>query len=131
MVDFRMFTSKQTVTALLLIREWEKSQLPSPKSALGYELFLLIAHHTLAQSPLTLNQLFLSVDYTETAVRRQLGTLINQQWCELVVMDTDKRLKRVIAKKKMLDLKDKYGVLICDLLMDKISSHREYLSKKQ
>ena len=125
-----MFSSSQTVSNLLYIREWEKAQLPSPKSALAYELFLLVAHHTLSETPLTLDQLFLSMDYTETAIRRQLNTLIAGAWCELVAGNSDKRLKHVVATQKMIDLIDKYGLLFCDLLLQNISAHKKQLTKK-
>jgi hypothetical protein len=115
-------------SALLAVREWEKKNLPSSESILAFEIFILIAHHTVSEKPLTLHQLFYSVDFSETGVRKQLAKLIDGGWCCIVGGSQDKRLKHVVAEAKMLEVLDSYTLQICDLLVDKVTTHKEILT---
>ncbi len=107
-------SASQVTTALLGIREWERENLPSPQSSLAYEIFLFIAHYSLIDQPLTLKQLFLSLNYSETAIREQLSRLIDEGLCRIEGGIKDKRLKHIIACPSMLELIDKYAIQLAD-----------------
>ena len=109
--------SKSVVTSSLLeVRAWEKKNLPSPQSYLAYEIFLLVCHSTLEGQPFTLNQLFHTISYSETAIRRQLSTLIEDKWFVLIGGQNDKRLKLVVAEEKSLKLIEQYACVLANSL---------------
>jgi hypothetical protein len=120
-------SAAQVTSALLAVREWEKLNFPSSQSILAYEIFVLIVHHTVCEKPLTLHQLFYSVDYSETGIRKQLMTLIDDGWCCLVGGHQDKRLKHVVAKEKMIQVLDNYAIYLCDSLAEKVTAHKQAL----
>lgn len=120
----------QFTSALLAVREWEKQNLPSSQSILAFEIFILIAHHTVSEKPLTLHQLFYSVDFSETGIRKQLAKLIDDGWCCLVGGSHDKRLKHVVAEAKMLEALDSYTLQISDVLLDTVVVHKEKLTSE-
>lgn len=124
-----MFRSQAIVDTLLKFREWEKINLPSPKSILCYELFLLIVSNTLNTTPLTLYQLFLTVGYTQKAIQFQLNKLIKAEFCELVLDSKDKRFKKIIATKKMLDLAEQYSEIVSEVLISKLQTNLKIFKK--
>ncbi len=77
------------------------------------------------QQPLNLKQLFLSISYSETAIRLQLNNLIEQRYCSLVIDTNDKRLKHVVAGEKMIALIDQYAILVADSLAVKALKHKK------
>lgn len=117
----------QVTAALIAVRTWEKLNLPISQSTLAYEIFLLITYHTVCDRPLTLHQLFYSIDYSETGIRKQLAKLISDNWCSLVSGTSDKRLKHVVASEKMLRYLDLYAIEICDSLVSKVVLHKRVL----
>lgn len=85
------------------VRAWEKENLPSAdQSVLAFDIFILISYHTLRKQPLTLKQLFHSVNFSEAGVRKHLRRLLRDNWCALERAQHDKRLRYVIAQPKML-----------------------------
>jgi hypothetical protein len=93
---------------LIQLRAWEKSNLPIEQSALALDLFLVIVHNTLRDRPLTLKQLFNSVDFSEAGIRKHLKRLLAEGWCSLEGSAKDKRLRHVVAQAKMLAALDRY-----------------------
>ena len=110
--------------SLLAIKDWEKTNLPSTDSGLSHHIFLLIAHHSLSGNHLTLNQLYFSINYSVTGIRKQLFRLIKNEWCYLEASNIDKRVKFIVASEKMIllferdDLRLKIQRLILPLLDD-------------
>jgi hypothetical protein len=78
---------------LIQLMAWEKSNLPIEQSALALDLFLVIVHNTLRDRPLTLKQLFNSVDFSEAGIRKHLKRLLAEGWCSLEGSAKDKRLR--------------------------------------
>lgn len=68
----------------------------------------MIAHNTLRDQPLTLKQLFNSVDFSEAGIRKHLKRLLAEGWCSLEGSAKDKRLRHVVAQAKMLAALDRY-----------------------
>jgi predicted transcriptional regulator len=93
---------------LIQLMAWEKSNLPIEQSALALDLFLVIVHNTLRDRPLTLKQLFNSVDFSEAGIRKHLKRLLAEGWCSLEGSAKDKRLRHVVAQAKMLAALDRY-----------------------
>jgi len=110
--------------SLLAIKDWEKNNLPSTDSGLSHHIFLLIAHHSLSGNHLTLNQLYFSINYSVTGIRKQLFRLIKNEWCYLEASNIDKRVKFIVASEKMIllferdDLRLKIQRLVLPLLDD-------------
>jgi len=120
----RLHDSFYLTASLLVIKDWEKTNLPSSDSGLGHHIFLLIAHHSLSGSHLTLNQLYYSINYSVTGIRKQLFRLIKNKWCYLEASDFDKRVKFIVASEKMMllferdDLRLKVQRLVLPLFDD-------------
>ena len=120
----RFHESYFLTASLLAIKDWEKTNLPSTDSGLSHHIFLLIAHHSLSGTHLTLNQLYFSINYSVTGIRKQLFRLIENEWCYLKAGNIDKRVKFIIASEKMIllferdDLRMKIRRLVLPLLDD-------------
>jgi len=87
---------------LLKVREWEQANLPLVRSALAYDLIILIAHHTAAGAPLSLKHLFILLNYSEAGVRKHLRYLISNEWISFEGVSNDKRIRVVIANPKLI-----------------------------
>ena len=123
----QILRSQNVLETLIKFREWEKSKLPSPKSSLCYELFLIITFHSKNNTSITLYQLYLTLGYTQKAIQHQLKILIQDGWCELLKDPQDKRIKRAVASKKMLDLADQYTIFIYEVVIKNIQSELQRL----
>jgi len=86
----------------LLIRHWEKENLPNAHSSLSLVLFLVISYYTLIGKTLSLKNLFISIQFSEAGIRKQLVKLLADEWISIDGNMKDKRLKQVIAQPKML-----------------------------
>ena len=110
------YTKLQIITqALLTVRKWEQTNLPLVKSALAYDLIVLIAHHTVLGTPLSLKHLFILLNYSEAGVRKHLRYLIRDGWISLEGISNDKRIRVVIAKPKLLLILKEYADLLSDV----------------
>ena len=98
--------------SVLRVREWERKNLPIEQSQLALDLFLIISYNTLIEKPLTLKQLFHSIDFSEAGIRKHLRRLLNEEWCQLRGDSNDKRLKLVVAQPKMLLALDEYSKIL-------------------
>lgn len=97
---------------VLRVREWERKNLPIEQSQLALDLFLIISYNTLIEKPLTLKQLFHSIDFSEAGIRKHLRRLLKEEWCQLEGNSKDKRLKLVVAQNKMLLALDEYAKIL-------------------
>ena len=110
------YTELQIITqAFLTVRKWEQANLPLVQSALAYDLIVLIAHHNVLGTPLSLKHLFILLDYSEAGVRKHLRYLIHDGWISLEGVSNDKRIRVVIAKPKLLLTLKKYADLLSDV----------------
>jgi hypothetical protein len=100
--------------SVLKVRVWERNNLPIEQSQLALDLFLIISYHTLIEKPLTLKQLFHSIDFSEAGIRKQLRRLLKEEWCLLLGDEKDKRLKLVVAQTKMLLAMTEYSKVLSD-----------------
>lgn len=96
----------------LRVREWERKNLPIEQSQLALDLFLMISYNTLLEKPLTLKQLFHSIEFSEAGIRKHLTRLLNDDWCVLISDKSDKRIKLVVAQSKMLVALSEYSKLL-------------------
>jgi hypothetical protein len=117
--------------ALLAIKDWEKTNLPSTDSGLSHHIFLLIAHHSLSGTHLTLNQLYFSINYSVTGIRKQLFRLIKNEWCYLEASNVDKRVKFIVASEKMILLfeRDDLKLKVQRLFHQSVDDQADVLSK--
>ena len=96
----------------LRVREWERKNLPIEQRQLALDLFLMISYNTLLEKPLTLKQLFHSIEFSEAGIRKHLTRLLNDDWCVLISDKSDKRIKLVVAQSKMLVALSEYSKLL-------------------
>ena len=117
--------------SLLAIKDWEKTNLPSTDSGLSHHIFLLIAHHSLSGNHLTLNQLYFSINYSVTGIRKQLFRLIKNEWCYLEASNVDKRVKFIVASEKMILLfeRDDLKLKVQRLFHQSVDDQADVLSK--
>lgn len=91
-------------SSLLFIKNWENANFPTADSFMSHYIFILIAHHSSIDSHLSLKQLYLSVNFSITGIRKQLFRLIEDEWCFLKIGEIDKRVKYIVANEKMLNV---------------------------
>lgn len=83
------------------VRTWEDGHLPLSQSRIAFDLFMLIAHSAVSGKPLTLKELFNSLNYSERGIRYVLEQFIDGGWCKIVGHEKDKRFRIVIATELM------------------------------
>jgi len=88
--------------SILIYRLWEESNLPLGQSALAYDLMTFVARSTIAGEIVTTNKLLQSLPYSETGVRKQLGRFTSAGWIKVEPCKIDKRIRYVVAEKKLL-----------------------------
>ena len=86
--------------------------MPMEKSALAYDLLAVTAHHTVGGTPLSLKHLFTLLNYSEAGVRKQLRRCIRDGWIGLEGVNSDKRVRVVVAKPKLLSALKDYAELL-------------------
>lgn len=91
------------VDNIIKVHSWERNHLPIEQSALALDLFVVIAYNSLIGKPLTLKQLFYSIEFSEAGIRKHLKRLLSEDWCKLEGTKHDKRLRHVVAQPKMLE----------------------------
>ena len=79
------------------IRDWEDRHLPLSQSRIAFDLFVLIAHSSATDQPLTIKELINSLKYSERGIRYVLDQFIDGGWCEIVGHDKDRRFRHVVA----------------------------------
>ncbi len=122
-------STAQVTSALIAMKTWEKTNLPQSQSTLAFEIFILIAHFTVCEKPLTLHQLFYSLEYSETGIRKQLAKLVEEGFCLIVSGSKDKRLKYVLASDRMLAVLDHYAIQLCGAVTQTVKSHKKILEE--
>ncbi len=98
--------SRDLATALVNVQHWVRGNLPVEQSALAYELILLVLERTLNGSPLTLKELFHSLPYSETGIRKQLVRFVKGGTMRIEVSRRDGRVRHVVAEPGLIDLFD-------------------------
>lgn len=99
---------------IIKVRNWEKENLPIEQSSLALDLFMVIAYNTLKGKPLTLKQLFHSIDFSEAGIRKHLKRLLTEDWCKLESTEHDRRLRHVVAQPKMLESLSNYVAILLE-----------------
>ena len=87
---------------LLQIRGWESANFPFGGSLLVKDILTIVAHHTILNTPLTLKQLNMLLDFSEAGIRKQLRNLISQGWIDLRPSKDDGRLKILFATPRLI-----------------------------
>jgi DNA-binding MarR family transcriptional regulator len=87
---------------LLQTRSWEDANLPLDGSLLVKDILTIVAHHTISNTPLTLKQLYVMLDFSEAGIRKQLRNLISQGWIDLRQSKDDGRLKILFATPRLI-----------------------------
>jgi hypothetical protein len=90
------------------IRRWEDEHLPIYGSLLGRDLILLLARYHLEGRRFTLKEVYLSLPYSENAIRRHLKRLLQEGWISLGPPGPDKRFRFVIASGRLKQALDSY-----------------------
>ena len=95
----------------LAIRRWERARLPMADSALGHELFMTLARHSLLRpgdrAPL-LKQVYLDMPFSEKGVRLHLRRLESDGWVRLRQDGGDSRVLRIDLDNKYWELLGEY-----------------------
>lgn len=94
------------------IRTWEDAHLPLSQSRIAYDLFMLIAHSSQTQQPMTLKELFNSLNYSERGVRYVLDQFVDSGWCLVVGSEEDRRFRLVVATQRLTDKLSEYEQLV-------------------
>ncbi len=106
-----MFKNQRLLTAtkkIVELSKLEQSLFPIDKSKIVFDLLTITTYFFLANNPLTIKQIFLSLDYSESGIRKHLRRLIAQKWLKVVRSNNDKRSYHVIPTAKLLRSFKKY-----------------------
>jgi len=87
---------------LLQIRAWEDANFRLDGSLLVKDILTIVAHHSISNTPLTLKQLYVMLDFSEAGIRKQLRNLISQGWIDLQQSKDDGRLKILFATPRLI-----------------------------
>jgi hypothetical protein len=103
---------QQFTDAVLQVRTWEDANLPMEQSTLAYDLLTLVTHQTIHSQPISLKHLFVSLNYSEAGIRKQLRRCIKDEWLRLEDSTQDRRVRHVIAEPKLVALFNNYADVI-------------------
>jgi hypothetical protein len=112
----------QALTELVRIRYrriWEDAHLPVFASLLGYDVVLLLAQLYLQARTVSLKEIYLSLPYSENAIRLYMQKLQRSGWIELVSA-ADRRFRNVQPTAKFHEALQEY----LELLRDSIAGAR-------
>lgn len=104
------------------IRNWEDRHLPRSKSYIAFDLFILLGHTAALEQPMTLKELFISLNHSERGVRYVLDQFIDGGWCVVVGNDQDRRFRRVIATEKLIDRLREYENFVLEMYSRHLNS---------
>ena len=93
----------------------EQKLFPIEKSKIVFDLLTITTHFYLANKPLSIKQIFLSLDYSENGIRKQLRRLIAQKWLKVNRGINDKRIYYIIPTAKLLKSFKKYTTVLENL----------------
>jgi DNA-binding MarR family transcriptional regulator len=93
----------------------EQKLFPIEKSKIVFDLLTITTHFYLANKPLSIKQIFLSLDYSENGIRKQLRRLIAQKWLKVDRSINDKRIYYIIPTAKLLNSFKKYTTALENL----------------
>jgi len=105
MVNQKLLLATKKIAALSKL---EQQLFPIEKSKIVFDLLIITTHFYLAKKPLSNKQIFLSLDYSESGVRKQLRRLIAQKWIKVNRSTNDKRIYCIIPTAKLLNSFKKY-----------------------
>lgn len=97
------------------VRAWETRYLPRSQSYIAFDLFILLGHSALVEQPMTLKELFHSLNHSERGVRYILDQFIDGGWCEIVGNDQDRRFRRVVATEQLITRLREYENFVIDV----------------
>ena len=114
--EVRTVTSKFS-KGVLDIRLWEERNLPLSQSRIAFDLFVLIAHSSCTEKPLTLKRLFSTLKYSERGVRYVLEQFVDGGWCEVICDANDKRCRFLAETKRLTDAFESYKKVVLSTYM--------------
>ena len=95
------------------MRSWEIENIPYAQSALAKDLLLLCVYRTNAQSPLSVKEVVASLKpFSEAGIRKQLKRCLDEGWLRIVDSPSDKRVRHIVAEAKLLELFNRYAVIV-------------------
>lgn len=104
------------------IRNWEDRHLPRSKSYIAYDLFIMLGHTATLAQPMTLKELFNSLNHSERGVRYVLDQFIDGGWCEIVGNEQDRRFRRVVATEQLITRLREYENFVLEMYSRHINS---------
>ena len=87
--------NKNAIQQILSLRAWESDSLPLFKNSIGQAVVLRLIEAFVAQEPLSVKELTLSLPYSSSGIRLQLRMLENAGWIEFVPSSDDQRVKLI------------------------------------
>jgi len=108
-------THNLLIDSIFSLRGWCRENLPTENSLIAYDIVLILAIHNYSKSTITVKQLFSSVPYSYTAIRKHYQRLLADDWIELYSDTVDKRIKFVRPTTKFVSTMNQYAETINDL----------------
>ena len=87
---------------LLMVREWEKLNLPTYNSVIGFDVILHIMASYGNDRTNNLKHLYRSVDYSESQIRAFIRRLESDQWIVLLENAADRRNRYIKPSQNLI-----------------------------
>jgi len=87
---------------LLMVRTWEKLNLPTYNSVIGFDVILQIMASYGSDRTNNLKHLYRSVDYSESQIRAFIRRLESDEWIVLVENAADRRNRYIKPSQNLL-----------------------------
>jgi DNA-binding MarR family transcriptional regulator len=78
-------------------------------------LFILLGHSATFEQPLTLKELFHSLNHSERGVRYVLDQFVDGGWCEIIGNEQDRRFRHVVATEQLITRLREYENFVIEI----------------
>lgn len=110
-----IISNGSTIEDYIGIRRWQDANMPIYGSFIGLDLVLFLSRSRHNAAPYSLKDVFLSLRYSEGALRIFIRRLEKDGWIKLETWPGDRRNKKIIVHDRLIAVVDVYLSLLSDL----------------
>jgi DNA-binding MarR family transcriptional regulator len=101
------------------LSKFERKLFPIKNSKLIFDLLTVTTHYFLANKPLSIKQIYLTLGYSENGIRKQLKRLTTSKWLKIVKNPKDRRISYIVPTVKLINTFSKYSDYLENLFTEK------------
>ena len=107
------------LSKIIFVSNLERKFFPIENSKLVFDLLTTTTYYFLANKPLSIKQICLTLDYSENGIRKQLKRLITSKWLKIVKNPYDRRITYIVPTIKLIKSFSKYSNFLENLFTEK------------